>query len=521
MLCLCLSWNAAADSVQARLQEALQGRLQAKGQPPVSAAAVPLVVAEFYAQRQWLPVWDDQRFALLLNQLAELYTDGLNPEDYGLARLRHYQTVAHDPLRASERELLATHAGLLALVHLYHGKVNPQHLDPHWNFDKRPINPPEGLQQVNEALEQGHIDTLFQRARPTFPQYELMRQALARLRNIAQQGGWPMLAAGAPLKPGANDPRIPALRQRLQAAGLLSENPDPQSTGYDDELVSAVQRFQRESYLQADGVLGPATLRELNVPLGQRIGQLRANLERMRWYGQALKGDVVIVDVAGYRLAYMRDNQVLWQSRVQVGKAYRKTPIFKSTITHLTLNPTWTVPPTILQEDALPAIRRDQNYLKHNRLRVFDARGQELLPAAVNWAQPGPITLRQDAGPGSALGQVAIRFPNAYSVYLHETPHQALFDAPQRAFSSGCIRVENIRELALLLLNDPQIWSRPALEQVLAEGRTRDVMIGKKIPLLIAYWTVDTSEDGYVSFKPDVYGMDQALLQALDKPVHQ
>ncbi|NNM52795.1 MAG: L,D-transpeptidase family protein [Pseudomonadales bacterium] len=505
----------AADPVSDLLQQSLQPRLAASTELQVEDRDVPLAVAEFYAARHWAPLWNNKRFTVLLNEIANLYTDGLNPDDYDLPALKQLQNLGTDPARLAKREKLATRAYLLALIQLYHGKVDPVKLDAHWNFDTRSIDPEQGLKLALEAVENNRIEDIFERARPTLPQYGALRTALANLRQTALAGGWPLVPTGSPLKPGADDPRVPILRQRLAAVGLLSISPD-QTTIYDPATVHAVQRFQNESYLKTDGIVGPETLRELNVPIEQRIGQLRANLERMRWFLGHIKGNFVLVDIAGYHVYYLHDNKPLWKSRVQIGKSYRQTPIFKSEITYITLNPTWTVPPTILREDSLPAIRHSLTYLSRNHIRVLNTHGQILSPRSINWKHPGKITLRQDAGPDNSLGQLVLRFPNPYDVYMHDTPHQSLFSSKQRAFSSGCIRVENILELAVLLFNDPETWSRQELDTALATGKTRNISLHQATPVLIAYWTVDVAQDGYVSFRPDIYDQDAKILKALD-----
>lgn len=514
----------AADPVGSTLQRQLQPQLQQQSpQSPqaqplrVDAHDMPQAVAEFYAARAWAPVWDDSRFDALLEEIGKLGSDGLDPEDYGYSTLTQYQSVAGDPARQAARERLATRAYLLALIHLYRGKVDPVKLDAHWNFDKRPLDPVQGLTIAREAVEQNRIHEIFTRVRPAFQQYEATRRALVHLRALAAAGGWPQLPPGPVLKPGMEDGRVPLLRLRLEAAGLLAPRSSAHPLLYDPALVAAVERFQQESYVDADGVLGPGSLRELNIPVQQRIGQLRANLERMRWYLAEEQGDFVLVDIAGFRVYYMHDGKPLWKARVQIGKAYRQTPIFKSDITYITLNPTWTVPPTILRKDSLPAIRRSLGYLSKNHIRVLDASGKELDPTTVDWTNPGRITLRQDAGPGNSLGQLVIRFPNDYSVYMHDTPHQDLFSSRQRAFSSGCIRVENVRDLAVLLLDDPGAWSRAQLDAAIATNKTRIVNLPHKVPVMIAYWTVNVSEDGYVSFKPDIYGQDAVILKALEE----
>ncbi|WP_426688195.1 L,D-transpeptidase family protein [Rhodanobacter ginsengiterrae] len=486
-----------------------------------AVAAPGAAVAAFYEQNRFAPAWSrSSDVDQLLAALRDLTNDGLDPQDYALDELQRRRGLADDPrapaLQRAQFDLLATDACLAALMHLYRGKVDPATLDTHWNFDPRQLDQVRGLQAVRDALAQGAITDLFARARPQHPLYGQLRAALAKLRAVAAQGGWPTLADGPTLKPGSRDPRVASLRQRLLLVGYpLGESVDDL---YDPALEAALKQFQREQYLTPDGHLGKATLAALNVPVAARVEQLRANLERARWLLHQLQGEFVVVDIAGYQVIYYKDGKPVWRSRVQVGKPYRSTPVFKSKITYLTLNPTWTVPPTIFKNDMLPKIRKNAGYLAANRIRVLDSQGRELSPASVNWANPRGITLRQDAGPGNSLGRLVIRFPNEYAVYLHDTPHQELFASEQRSTSSGCIRVEKPRELAELLLADPQRWNRDGIDRAIDTLKTQTVMLREPVPLLLAYWTVDLREDGRIGFRPDIYQRDPPLLAALERP---
>lgn len=498
------------------LRARLQQRLDRTAALQLDAGSLPRAVATFYADRQWAPAWDEARFQALLRSLEGLEGDGLRPDDYALPALRRLAAV-RDPAQLVEREVLATHSCLLALLHLYRGKTDPFRLDAHWNFAGRSLAPEVALREVAAGLAGNQVEELFDQARPAWGFYDRLRIALAQLRRIAGAGGWPGLPAGPTLKPGMSDARVPLLRQRLVLAGLLPALPLPAAEQvYDEALLKAVQRFQRESNLEPDGNVGPATRAELNVPVTARIEQIRANLERVRWFQNRLERETVVVDIAGYRIYYLRDGEVKWQSRVQVGREYRPSPVFQSAITYLTLSPAWVVPPTILQEDTLPAIRRQRGYLAKHKLHVYNAAGQRIAPGAVNWWRPGRITLRQEPGPDGALGEVVVRFDNPYAVYLHDTPHKELFGASRRATSSGCIRVENVHELAVLLLDDPVQWSRERLQEVIATRVTRKVELGRPVPILLGYWTAQVSPDGFIAFRPDIYHRDAPLLQALD-----
>ena len=241
-------------------------------------------------------------------------------------------------------------------------------------------------------------------------------------------GGWSALAAGPVLRPGDSDPRVPALRQHLAVTGDLesaggpgaasSEAPlPPYDTTYDAELEAAVKRFQDRHGITADGIVGAGTLAALNVPVSARIDQIRVNMERARWVMHELKGDFVLVDVAAFDVSWFRNDEPVWTSKVIVGRPYRETPIFKSLITYVVFNPTWTIPPGILVKDKLPILKKDPGYLQRNNIRVIDSKGREVDPSSVNWKAYGPgrlppYQLRQDPGDDNALGLVKIMFPN-------------------------------------------------------------------------------------------------------------
>ncbi|HVL00745.1 MAG TPA: L,D-transpeptidase family protein, partial [Dongiaceae bacterium] len=348
--------------------------------------------------------------------------------------------------------------------------------------------------------------------------YQGLREGLRKLYAIAEKGGWEQLPDGPSLKPGMRDARVPLLRQRMMAAGLLTER-GPGSTHFDEILSDSVKQFQREQYLDADGAVGKDTRAALNIPVEVRIDQIRANLERGRWLLHEAKGNFVLVDVAGFRIYYYRDGQPVWNSRVQVGKPYRSTPIFKSRVTYFTFNPTWTIPPTIFKEDVLPHVRKDPEYLAKNNWQVLDSAGKPLDPAGIDWNHPGNILLRQASGPTNPLGQVVIRFPNPYAVYLHDTTAKGQFGRGQRAFSSGCIRVERPLELVELLLNDPNKWSREQIDTAIATGNTRDLGLVTPVPILLAYYTVAIGSDGRVQYKQDIYSRDPELVAALNRQV--
>jgi murein L,D-transpeptidase YcbB/YkuD len=489
-------------------------------------------LAKLYALNGYQPYWDATRLQSLTEMIEDVEDDGLRPADYHFAALRQLMARgARSSLERAQLDLLASDAFALLLYHLYFGKVDPVSLDPNWNFDTREIRDTDVVRFVHEAIRGNRIRSGVALARPDHWMYAAGRDALAQHRAIAALGGWPTIPEGPTLRVGMTDPRVALLRRRLAISGDLAaaggqSTPAAEQSGdfFDPVLEAALRHAQQRHRLAVDGALGPATLRALNVSVQRRIAQLRVNLERGRQVLHEIRdGDLVVVDIAGFEVHYVRDRKRIWQSRAVVGQPYRETPVFKSAIDTIVTNPSWTVPPGILEKDILPSLRRgDRRVLERKNLKVLDRGGQPLDPANLDFSRYTvrnfPYTLRQDPGPANALGAVKINFPNPHLVYLHDTPSTSLFNETERAFSSGCIRTERPLELVQLLLGDPLRWSRAALDAAIATGETRTIRLPRPVPVLLIYWTADRDDDGSVVFKADPYGRDARELVALDEP---
>jgi murein L,D-transpeptidase YcbB/YkuD len=538
-----------AEAIRERIDRLRYELQHEQHDPAVQGERIVLghTVARYYESQQFQPKWrDPARVDLLLASLFDLLNDGLEPNDYHVEALQSYRSQLRrartlPPGEQAALEVLATDAMMLGLYHLYLGKVDPEKLSSQWNFSSKPVDVERGFDALTRALASGQVRETFQRARPQHVWYQRGRERLKEYRALAGMGGWPTIPEGPTLKPGMTDPRVATMRARLEVtkdyvagsaappaaappAALQVDAVPPQGEDlYDAELEAAVKRFQERHGLTADGAVGPATRAAMNVSVQDRIDQMRVNLERGRWVLHEMKGDLVLVNVAGFDVAYFRNDEPIWTSRVIVGRPYRETPIFKSLITYVVFNPTWTIPPTILVKDKLPVIKRDPGYLKRNNIRVIDSRGREVDPYSVNWSQYGagrmpPYQLRQDPGEDNALGLVKIMFPNPHMVYLHDTPAKSLFEKDERTFSSGCIRVEKAFELAELVLNDPAQWTQQTMAEVVATKKMQTVNLAKPVPVLILYWTAQPRPDGQVIFRNDVYGRDKATLAALNAP---
>jgi murein L,D-transpeptidase YcbB/YkuD len=513
---------AVADALRARVAALRSGAdVRVEGE----RIAARKLIADFYAQRGFRPAWERPEQAEALLALVERSrSHGLDPNDYHGELLQ--RAAAGAALGdAADRELVFTDALVRLAYHLRFGKADPRELYPDWNFS-RTLGAIEPVAALEALVASARLAAAVERLGPQLVIYRDLREALARYRTIAAAGGWPQIPPGPTLDPGMRDPRVAALRVRLVASGDLAHTEVAEPEFFDAPLDAAVRRFQSRHALDEDGRVGRKTIAALNVGVAQRIGEIRANLERLRWVAQDIAGDFLIVDIAGFAASLYLDGNLAWHSRVVVGRPFRRTPAFRATMDHLVLNPTWTVPPTIFREDVLPKLVRDPGYLAAHDMYVVDRTGRPVDAAAIDWseylARGFPHEIVQAPGAGNPLGQVKFMFPNSHSVYLHDTPAKELFERSERAFSSGCIRIERPIELATLLLDDPDRWSADALAAAVAAlaatGESRIVPVRRKVAVLLLYFTAAPYGDGDVQFRRDLYGRDARVLAALAQP---
>jgi murein L,D-transpeptidase YcbB/YkuD len=328
------------------------------------------------------------------------------------------------------------------------------------------------------------------------------------------------------IEPGQPYAGLPQLTKLLQRVGDLppetnTGGPPPQL--YEGALVEAVKRFQRRHGLDDDGRLGRATVKELNVPLANRVRQLQFTLERWRWLPSSFSAPPIIVNIPDFHLrALTANNTVDMDMRVVVGKAmHTETPVFSRDMTYVVFRPYWVVPPGIMRRSILPAIRRNRNYLANNRYEVTTPGGKVVSTGTVSddvlaQLQSGRLMVRQKPGPNNALGLVKLIFPNEHSVYLHSTPATELFGRTRRDFSSGCIRVEKPAELTAWVLRNNPDWPLERVQQAMQSGPDNaTVRLARPVPVFIVYGTAIAYPDGEVHFYDDLYGHDARLSQAL------
>jgi L,D-transpeptidase YcbB len=493
-----------------------------------AAAELP----RFYRGRGFEPAWVSEvgpRAVAdsLLWALEGAVLEGLDPDHYHVGRIREaYADVirtqssgrAPGATLLSELDLLLTDAFLVYASHLAVGRVDPTTIHPEWTVSRGAV---DLVARLDMALATGRVGGVLEELLPIHPAYDRLRRALAEHRRIAANGGWPMLP-GRTLTIGTRDPAVALLRARLMASGdLAAPTRRVDEELFDGEVEKAVQRFQARHALAETGEVRLETSAVMNIPVEDRIRMLERNLERWRWLPQDLGERHIVVNIAGLEMHVMEGDSSIFQSRVLVGQRYRKTPVFSDRMTYLVLNPTWTIPPGILEEDKLPLIRADQSYLARNNIQVLAANGRVVDPTTIDFDRLTGRTgyrFRMDPGPENPLGKVKFMFPNPHHIYLHDTPDHDDFDRTGGAVSSGCIRVERSLELAEYLLSDSPGWDRARMETAIQTPGERTVSLRRPLPIHILYWTAWVTPEGEVHFRPDIYDRDSTLDEALRQP---
>ncbi len=522
--------SAAEDATQRLLRERMemamfQGALNVGGVELAGAEVLP----EFYAEREFLPAWADRTKIEQLYPLAErAVAEGLDRADYPFDALEALLPESGLPLKVVDRvdlDILATEIFVRIAYQLRFGKLNPGRLFADWNFDRRITLGDSAAEIVQTAIDAPSINRYLDEIVPRGWLYTQLVAALKRYRDIQAQDDWPVIPDGATLRQGEVADRVAILRRRLAAEGDLDAGVGDESEVFDVELASAVSRFQERHGLDADAVVGSNTLRALNTPIEHRIDQLRASLERARWVFEDIQktSDLILVNIASAQAALVRDRQITWITRAQVGKSYRQTPVFRGDLEYLVVNPTWTVPPGILRRDVLPRLKADAvGYLASKEMDLLTMQGEVVDPATVDFAKlPGgsfPYMVRQRPGPHNALGMIKFIFPNHHFVFLHDTPNRELFERNARNFSSGCIRIEDPFKMAELVMDNPEIWNSQTFDEVLASRKTRVIHLDEPLAVYLMYWTAMALADGTVQFFEDVYGRDKIVLDGLRKP---
>jgi murein L,D-transpeptidase YcbB/YkuD len=455
-------------------------------------------LSAFYAQAErplaWVQdgTWTAAARAVA-GQLKAAAEDGLDPTSYPLPDLGLRKDAA--PAKWAEADLKLSVSVLRYARDARGGRIDPTRLS---RLATPKLDLPDAadvLAKVSAAKDAGAALASYN---PPHPGYRALKERLAQLRESHPSQPSVQVPKGPTLRVGMQDPRVPLIRARFN----LGEGDD--RTVYDKRVASAVAEFQKEKGLPTNGALTPQTVAALSGPSVARMeAELISNMERWRWLPADLGSRHIIVNLPEYRLRFMDDDRLIHQTRVIVGKPESQTPIFSEEMKYLVVNPSWTIPPSIMKKEILPGLAADPNYAARKGYKII-RRGNQ-------------ISVQQPPGERNALGFVKFMFPNDHAVYLHDTPNRNLFSAAKRAFSHGCVRVDQPFELAEEVLGADGKWPEKRLRGLIGKGE-RYVHLSKPLPVHLTYFTVAADEHGQLKTFDDIYGLDRKVRAALGLP---
>jgi len=462
----------------------------------------------------------------MIEVLKQADSKGLNSEDYDASRWTDRLRKLSDPTAAAQFDAALTVCVMRYISDLRIGRVNPRHLSFGINLERKKYGLPQFVRA--RIAEASNIQAALDEVEAHFAGYKRTLAGLQLYRKLSQEDdGEKLPDVTKNITPGQEYAGIPRLTRLLRLLGDLPSSAETKPGNiYQEPLVKSVKHFQHRHGLAADGLLTTQTVKQLNVPLRDRVEQLRLTLERWRWVRREFPQPPVVVNIPEFRLRAFDDSgKPTLTTNVVVGKAYRhETPVFEDEMQYVVFRPYWNVPPGIQRSEIVPALQRDPNYLSENNYEITEPNGSVLDSSAISeevlrQLRAGKLAIRQKPGSDNALGLVKLIFPNVHGVYLHSTPAQQLFSRSRRDFSHGCIRVEKAAELAAWALADnKQDWS---LEKVLqAMNGTKDnvqVNLSRPIPVLILYGTAVADENMVIHFFDDIYGHDAELQKVLAK----
>jgi len=457
-------------------------------------------VEKLYQKHTYHYIWFDRRG---INEVADLLYDKINNlEEEGIAANIPYKAEFDAEIEKAEdsKPNPQTEVLISALYFFYADKVF-RGVDANQSQELGWYLPRKKMSYVN------YLDSLL--IKPTLMnkdekevmgQYYRLREVLQRYREIEKKGGWVKIDVSEkmrPIKPGESSPTIAQIRTRLVATSDLKS--DSKSAVYDNELEDAIQVYQKRMNANPDRAINAALIADMNVSVAQRIRTITVNMERCRWISANLtkKEEYIVINIPAYRLSYFKDNKLALASNVVVGKALNKTVVFSGMMKFIVFSPYWNVPKSIVKKEIEPGIAENSSYLEDHDM---ERDGENI---------------RQRPGPKNSLGLVKFLFPNSNNIYLHDTPAKSLFNKEDRAFSHGCIRVEKVKELAKLILEDDKKWSSEKIDAAMQKGTEQWVTLKNKIPVYIGYFTAWVDRDGSVQFYDDIYSRDEPLAEMI------
>ena len=486
-----------------------------------------LCLAAIYHPADPRPFWvtpdgPGPKVSIILDFLKKAEAEGLDPKNYEADRISALFTARPQPRSLAELDALLTFNLIKYIQDAGRGRIKPRYAGPVLFVEANNI-PFDPRAAMEKALQAPDFAAYLEGLPPAHQHYANLKKALMTYRAIEKSGGWPSIAAGKTIRPGDQDDRIPAVIWRLMVTGDL-DTKTPDETHFSPLLKQAMMKFQARHGLAPDGVIGPHTLAAMNVPVSDRIRQILINMARWRWQEHDLGEKYILINIANFDLTAFETGQEVFNFPVIVGKSQYQTPIFSDRIVDITLNPYWTVPPSIARNEELPKLKKDPNYLVKHHIRLFsgwNADAGEIDSRFVDWkhvspAMMGQYKLRQDPGPWNALGQIKFESPNEYDVFLHDTPTRNLFSQIHRALSHGCIRLSDPLKLAVFALSSQAgAWTPEKISSSMKEKKLTGIRLTKPLPVHITYRTSWVDKNGLICFNSDIYGQDKKLFNAL------
>lgn len=518
------------------LTDDLRAALSSEGSGILLKSDFKSEIESFYSNRDYLEVWLfngslSSTGKELVAAIEESRYDGLQPDDYNLSQI---YALASNPEKENKKfrnlsvdekvnlELLMTEGFLELANDLVYGKVNPSDLDANWKFEREESHI-DLVDLLTEVANGSEVSKTIEKLYPSLPLYSLGRKSIEKLYETKRNDTltWEFKSVEGSLKVGENHESIPALRKRLIFWDFLGTEEFENPLIFDSTMFIGLKKYQESNGMNPDGVIGSLVAESLNKSPQDLIDIASINMERLRWMPAFdWEQEMVLVNVANYQLDYLIKADTAFTAKVIVGKEYNESPTFTSMMSYIAFSPYWNIPASITQEEIIPAVRKDKNYLSKKNMEVVETSGNPVNENKIDWSNKNsedfPYLIRQKPGGDNSLGLVKFMFPNEYNIYIHDTPARSLFDKETRALSHGCIRIQNPDQFAKVLLNDKS-WDDEKIKTAMNQDNEQIVKLDREIPVVILYMTFWAGEDGSANFRSDVYNRDEALLNALKR----
>lgn len=482
-------------------------------------------ILNLYRNAGFKPLWltgnaPSDRAKAVLAYAAKISEDGLEPMAYLPKVLSSFSNVTEqvgiDPQALAQFDIAMTAATLKLAREISGGQFEPNSLSRYHDITPQRVDPAQALKILAwTPFPEAYLNDLM----PKHPSYGQMKAELAKLRASNQKPPYEKIAEGKPVKEGKSDPRISLVRDRMQDMGFLASGESYVEAGFENTLdaglSAALKKFQKSVKLRQTGILDLATVKNLNRDTSQKdIQRLVYNMERLRWLPKDLGTRFVFVNQPAYNVQVMDRGNEVWHSKVIVGKPLNQTYAFHDEMETVVFNPSWGVPQSIIVNEYLGKLRRDPSYLDRQGFKVIAPNGKVVRSSSINWAAYGsrpPFGVQQPPGKGNALGELKFLFPNSHDIYMHDTPTKNLFGESTRTFSHGCIRVQNPREFAEVVLG----WDREKIDRETDSRKSQSVVLKQKLPVHITYFTAWPDSTGKMNYFNDVYERDETMEKAL------